>query len=499
MKIIWCLLWVLLIAHLIALPFWHKIFGAVFGKEFSSKILRFVVKAAYYSAIPVALAFPLALIGGNINWLRWAKYVARDQRFPAALAAVILLAIVPILSKTARAIIKKIFCPKVRRFLVGAATYKIIFLALLASLMYFSLQIGKREIYARMQPRNVPAAGGNNGWVDVRGEIHTHCYLSHDSRGTPEEISRAAQKNGIRWVIFTDHLRKLPPGNYPNYVNGVLFIYGSERNGPEKSSQFWASLKDLPPTLHLHGHLERFCRLPDEEKWKLVDGKSFALLNDDKWQPLDAIELVNFHANAFENSPKILGAAFFKPEDLYDGLLVPLPELFDYWQTLAKKADRPIPIFAAPDAHQNIKILGIQMDPYELTLGLISTHIWIERGKELNRESIFEAIKQGRTYIAFDYLGDPTGFQFSAVVTNDAYYQTLYTGGIAVGPKYLLVKLPDSENTPETEIRLYRDNHLDSIGVGGNTEIENPAPGFWRTEIWKHGKLWIISGQILIK
>ncbi len=457
MQFWWWTLWVLIVAQLIAIPFWPKLVGKLIKKKSSWKILNFG-------------------------------------------AAIV-------------------------NFGVRAASYLTVLSALIIGLLSLSLRIGKQDMLAKIAPISAATSKADeDGLVDVRGQIHVHCYLSDDSKGTMEGLSQAAAKRGVRWIILTDHLKQLPPGDYPDYMNGILFIYGSERNAPQGSSQFWASLKDPEPALHLHGHLENFCRLSDAEKWEILNDKQWALRDYDreekggekKWAALDGLELVNFHANAIISEPRILTSAFFDPDSMYDGLTEPLPRLFEHWQEVATKTGRPIPIFAAPDAHQNIKILGAQMDPYELILGLISTHIWIDKDKELNQESIFEAIKKGRTYIAFDYLADPTGFQFTAETKTG---EKSFTGDTAEKTEYLVVRPPACLlapspyvkgrwlwNTSEITIKFYRDNQpngeidrYESFPTDMKPHIWMPEPGFWRVELWRKGKPWIISGQILIK
>ncbi|MDO8466607.1 MAG: hypothetical protein Q7S83_00510 [bacterium] len=323
-------------------------------------------------------------------------------------------------------------------------------------------------------------------FVDIRGQIHVHCYLSHDSKGTLEEITDAAVKNGVRWIILTDHISRLPPGDYPDQLNGVLLVYGCERNYLEGTSVFRASLKDQKETLYLHGHVESFSGAADS-KWIYQKEDKDPVIH---W---DALEVVNFHANALDNKLGILGSVFFYPTSLYNNITTLIPRNFDYWQKLAEREGRPIPIFGAPDAHQNIKILGVQVDPYELTLGLISTHIWIEKDGELNQDTIFEAIKKGRSYIAFDYLGDPTGFKFYA----ESLKSRCMTGESMSAPKYLSVWAPGEDSYVKT--KFYRDNVFVGEVSGGLAYMLDPQPGFWRVELWKDDRPWIISGQILVK
>ncbi|TSC82532.1 MAG: putative PHP family metal-dependent phosphoesterase, partial [Parcubacteria group bacterium Gr01-1014_19] len=261
---------------------------------------------------------------------------------------------------------------------------------------------------------------------------------------------------------------------------------GCEQHYDEHTSVFRASLKDNQEALYLHGHVESFSCSPDS-KWFYQKEEKSPIIH---W---NALEVVNFHANALDNKFGLLGSIFFDPSSLYNNITGLIPKNFDYWQKLSEREGRPIPIFGAPDAHQNQKYFGIQVDPYELTLGMISTHIWLENDVKLNQESIFEAIKKGRTYIAFDYLADPTGFKFYA----ETMKEKCMTGETMVSPKYLSVYAP----CPDSEVitKFYCDNVLIGEVPGSMTYMPNPQPGFWRVELWKNERPWIISGQIHVK
>lgn len=498
----------LLIVHFIALIFWWPLFKALLNKELSSEKAKRLARAFHYSITPTALIVSFALLGSLLNLPKMARYALTS--WFTLIPAVILTAFAVVLYRwpRVREIVKRALFSKILRNLcVGASCWVLIFYSLIVPTVITGLKVAKVAIDNEGRVKLYQASPERDGLVDVRGQIHAHCYLSHDSKGTLEEITQAAKKNGVRWIILTDHLRKLPPGNYPNYVNGVLIIYGCERNGPEGTSLFRASLKDSKEELFLHGHVEGFGSSGNPEWGRYRYG--------DEWIYYDAIELVNFHSNAFDNKLGILEAVFFQPGTLYDNITCLMPRNFDYWQRLAEKRGQPMPIFAAPDSHQNQKILGVQTDPYELTFGLISTHIWIKQGQELNQETIFEAIRAGRTYAAFDYLGDPTGFQFYAESGGKKYF----TCETAEKPEYLTALLPDCllvrnssmNNRAEwdastVDIKFYCNNRLTGeikkypeflLDMPPHTWI--PQPGFWRVELWRNGKPWIVSGQILIK
>ena len=58
---------------------------------------------------------------------------------------------------------------------------------------------------------------------------------------------------------------------------------------------------------------------------------------------------------------------------------------------------------AGNDAHQNVDFLGVKLDPYERSLGFVTTHIL---ATELTEAAILEALREGRTYVQFEILGD---------------------------------------------------------------------------------------------
>ncbi len=395
----------------------------------------------------------------------------------------------PFWPKITRLILKKRPKRKIWNLLIDGSSYSLLLTLIFLPMLILSLKIARAATEQILKSREDVIQYIEPPMLDIRGQIHVHCYLSHDSKGTLEEITAAAKKNGVRWIILTDHIDELPPGNYPDEMNGVLLIYGCERDYEEDTSVFRASLKDPEETLHLHGHVESFSA-SENSKWYYRKEDTDPIIH---W---DALEVVNFHANALDNKIGLLWSLFFNPSSLYNNITGLMRQNFSYWQKLAEQEGKPIPVFGAPDSHQNQKYLGVQVDPYDITLGLISTHVWLENDRELNQDSIFEAIKTGRTYIAFDYLGDPTGFQFCAKADGKNYF----TGDIAVNPCFFDVRLPNSsDGASGVEIKFYRDNWLIRTTDRMPYYHTEPEPGFWRIEIWRYGRPWIISGQILVK
>ena len=54
-------------------------------------------------------------------------------------------------------------------------------------------------------------------------------------------------------------------------------------------------------------------------------------------------------------------------------------------------------------------IFEIDLDPYERSFRHVSTHLLLP---EITEASIWDALKEGRAYVAFDWMADPTGFVF---------------------------------------------------------------------------------------
>ena len=56
-----------------------------------------------------------------------------------------------------------------------------------------------------------------------RGVLHVHSYLSHDSKGTLNDIIPAAKSDGIDFIFLTDH----PRGNIDTIPKGYKGFYKS--------------------------------------------------------------------------------------------------------------------------------------------------------------------------------------------------------------------------------------------------------------------------------
>ena len=72
--------------------------------------------------------------------------------------------------------------------------------------------------------------------------------------------------------------------------------------------------------------------------------------------------------------------------------------------------DVPPFLLGVPAYKQGEKVVDVRFDPYEVSLGYVSTHLL---AKAVTEKALFDALLHGRAYIAFDWIADPSGFSFT--------------------------------------------------------------------------------------
>ncbi len=298
-------------------------------------------------------------------------------------------------------------------------------------------------------------------FTDYRGAMHVHSGLSHDSRSQLSEVIAGAKKAGMRFLMFTEH--PVPHHDYfkeghHGLVDGVLLIPGAELTGllafpmssvPEGSTDPQA---EVDAVLKTHGQIF-LCHLEERMDWDL--------------KRLTGSEIYNLHAD-FKDETRLI-----KSMRGLTGLLSLLPASRKYPQeTMASLMDYPADYLrrydqlceksrltgiAANDAHHNNSIKGIMLDdgrlqlvdalgtklakidskvvaalkpyvpdnlhpgetavlldldPYERSFHHVSTHLFLP---ELSERAVRDALTAGRAFVSFEWIADPTGFNFQAV------------------------------------------------------------------------------------
>ncbi|REK06702.1 MAG: PHP domain-containing protein [Planctomycetota bacterium] len=381
-----------------------------------------------------------------------------------------------------------------------------------------------------------------SGYDDVRVLLHVHSHFSHDSRGTIEEIVAAAKEAGVRVILFSEH----PASTYDyvedghrGEVDGVLLIPGAETSGflayPKQSVQ-----DQKPDSPQAYCDLVRatdgmvfLCHLEERMDWEIDD--------------LTGSEIYNTHADV-KDEPRfmaslrnpvtmltLLGAIKQYPQEVFGALLDYPADYLARYDELCQTTR--LTGVSANDAHHNqgfratvteggkvlledaldkklaeldpdkitpLKLLvsgkqpgdvifELDLDPYVRSFRHVSTHLLLD---EVNEQSVREALKQGRAYVAFDWLADPTGFVFRA------------DRGDKNWPIGSEVPLADglrlrAEAPLEAQFKLVRNGEIVAEHEARTIDIPIDTPGVYRVEAWLtlagEGRPWILSNPIYVR
>jgi hypothetical protein len=387
------------------------------------------------------------------------------------------------------------------------------------------------------QPVSLPSS-----FTDYRGAMHVHSGLSHDSRSSLSEVIAGAKKVGLRFLMFTEH--PVPHHDYfkeghHGLVDGVLLIPGAELQGllafpketvPEGNSD---PQSQVDAVLKTHGQVF-LCHLEERMDWDL--------------KGLTGSEIYNLHAD-FKDETRLI-----KSMRSLIGLLSLLPASKNYPQeTMASLMDYPADYLrrydqlcqkerltgiAANDAHHNNAIKGIvledgrlqlvdalgtklakidpkkipplqallpagqhpgdvsvllDLDPYERSFRHVSTHLFLP---ELSEQAVRDALTAGRAYVAFEWIADPSGFNFQAIHGKDVHEmgsEVPFTRGLALR----------SVSPLPARFRLIRNGKEVHAALGRSYEHAIDSAGVYRLEVWVNlvnaPEVWILSNPIYVR
>jgi len=379
-------------------------------------------------------------------------------------------------------------------------------------------------------------------YKEYRANVHVHSALSHDSRGTLDEIVAAARATGSRVLLFTEH----PDDRHDFYKDGhrgvkqgVLLIPGAETQG------FLAfpthSLRGLTT-----GSPQEFCDLV-RRRGGMVFLSHLEERMDWNIRGLTGVEIYNTHADLKDE--KNLLAALRNPLWVFKsaGLFRKYPQeafsaLQDYpadylrrWDQLCEKT--PHTGVAANDSHQNVGLvirlldkdqvrledaLGkklfeagadllpgvgtlrkgkkpgdvlfhLYLDPYENSLRHVGTHLLLSG---LSEKAVWEGLQTGRAYVAFDWLADASGFDFVARSGSRRFEmgsRLPFEKGLTLRGR---APLPG-------HWKLLRNGNTVSESDGRRFLVPVTKPGNYRVEVWlKIGgedMIWIMSNPFYVR
>lgn len=356
----------------------------------------------------------------------------------------------------------------------------------------------------------------DDGYYDVRGVCHSHSKISHDSTMEWEAILAAAKIADIDFLFMSDHSINTKADfswQWRGEHDGVYFFPGFEMGA---GFLVWG----LAPDVVLSDTLDKtlLAKMIDEKGGMLFFAHSEEQRMWDLPQ-LRGMEIYNIHTDfKDENYIDILPGMVLNTRRYPD---LTIRKIFDRhddiharWDELNKT--RNIVGIGAVDAHKNIGvrlvctsdgrlILGdtspkidkgqdvswlpkwfvelvfgpivpgktiwqIDWDPYERSLRFDNNHLLI---KETSEQAIYDALKAGRNYVAFDMICDATGFTYLASANG----RNAATGEAI--PHATGAKLTVASPLPG-RVTIFRDGVQVHQSEGRTIEISAETPGKYR-------------------
>ena len=340
---------------------------------------------------------------------------------------------------------------------------------------------------------------------DLSCVVHLHSTHS-DGTGTVPEIARAGARAGADVVLLTDHdtmaARRL---GEEGWYGDVLLLAGDEISPVGRDHYLAFGIDDHVRRSGLDAcAIARavrgaggfgFAAHPFSEgsvRFKRP-GMPFSALDCDA---LHGIELWNFANDTGEQVDGFTGLArlLATPKRVLDH---PPERNMRQWDELCKR--RRVVAIGGLDAHQFGKRIGpfvpIRIMAYHRSFRLIRTHVLCEQepARELERDRglVFDALREGRCYIAVDSVAPAKGFRFEA--------GDVAMGGQApAGLRTLHVRTP-----LPARLRVLRDGTELASSDGTMLDVPVEEPGVYRAEAYRKSKgrerTWIISNPVYLR
>lgn len=345
------------------------------------------------------------------------------------------------------------------------------------------------------------------GLHDLSCVVHLHSTHS-DGTGTVEEIARDGERANVDVILLTDHdnldARRL---GEEGWYGGTLLLAGQEVSPPIRNHMLafgleeeveWAGLtpRQIADTVRDAGGVgiaaHPFSRASDPFRRVRSLGESM------RWDDLECLDGIEVWSFVSDNGQNVRGVR--------DALrLITRPERYvthpprrnlEEWDRLA--ARRRVVGVGGLDAHQfGVRVAGqaLRLMSYHRSFRQLRTHVLVREAPDGNlahdRAQVFEALREGRCYIATHAVAPGRGFRFSA--------EGVEMGAeAAFAGQELRVELPRP-----AEVRLLRDGEEVAQVEGASLTHRADGPGVYRVEAYleTHGqrRTWILSNPVYLR
>lgn len=345
-------------------------------------------------------------------------------------------------------------------------------------------------------------------WFEAVGAVHLHSSFSDGSLSIPE-IAEIARPKRLDFLMFSDHNTLEPKRlGFEGWYDSVLVLIGCELNDPDDRNHYLAfGLENevgegLKAAEYVH-------RVKAEGGFGVIAHPAEKRSFSDAYPPypwtdwdvegFDAIEIWNQLSEWMEGVTR---------SNFPFRLIHPLRSIrFPVWETLARwdqlNLDRRVVGIGGIDVHgyriKLLKIIPYEIYPYKVQFRSIRTHILTKRQLIVNgrglpfgeaEETVFEALRAGRSFVTNYRVGDGRGFRFWAEQEGRTFPMGSRISGTA--PVVLRMKTP-----LPAHIRLMKNSQEIIRKVGASLEFVCTEPGVYRIEAFRKKRGWIYSNPIV--
>ncbi len=343
------------------------------------------------------------------------------------------------------------------------------------------------------------------------GNLHIHSKYS-DGTATIEEITAAARRAGIDFIGINDHfhLKGLHEGK-EGRQDGVVVLVGSELNHKYNHYLVYGTSEDIPSdtdnpqavidAARAQGGLG-FIAHPYELGSPLHDGGHTFLWKRWDVTGFTGICIWNF-SSIWKGNARSLLSGLYCYHNMRAADLDPMDEALAKWDELTRS--RKVVAIGGSDNH-GVKFRGLlglvrgTIFDYEYAFRAVNTHVLLPGAMPADfadaKRAIYDALGEGRCFVACGLFADPRGFRFEAETADGI---TPMGGDVALKDSPVLTARAPADGL----IRIIHNGREIKSETGDKLSLRAEEPGPYRAEVRLPRALgktraWIFSNPIYV-
>ncbi len=347
---------------------------------------------------------------------------------------------------------------------------------------------------------------------EYAGNLHVHSRYS-DGKATIEEIAAAARRAGLDFVGINDHfnLKGLREGK-EGWHDGIAVLIGCELN--ERHNHFLAYniTEEIPSdTANPQNVIDAtkkqggfgFIAHPFEAGSPLHDGGHAFTWNRWDVNGYTGMSIWNFSSIWKGNARSFLSGLYYY-YNIRAADLDPLGDTLAKWDELTRT--RKVVAIGGSDNHGvRIRVLfGLmsgRLFDYEYAFRAVNTHVLLRDEMPADfdaaKRAVYDALQEGRCFVACGLFADPRGFRFEAEGRN---------GTAVMGERVLLSDAPTLVASAPARglIRFIHKGRVVKSETAKEASLRVSEPGPYRVEVrlpraFGKTRAWIFSNPIYVE